>query len=1036
MWLTKIAINRRITFIMIFLIIVCLGLVSLINLNIDLFPEITFPVVGVITTYQGVGPEDVEKIVARPIEGALSTVSGMKDVISIIREGQVMTLVRFNWGYDMDVAVTDVRDKLGLAEAFLPSDVSKPLAIKFDPSMMPIMVIGVSGRDDLFQLRNITDEKVAPHLERLEGVAQAWVWGGLEREIQINLNRDKLIAYNISPREITNAIQSANVSMPGGSVKKGGMEFIVRTVGEYSSVDEIKNTTVSVSQDGTPVLLKDVATVLDTFKEEVSSILVDGKPGVVIQVAKESDAVTVEVARRVRKEMKELEKILPPGIKLTTIIDMSEYIEKALKNVLNSLLEGFLLAILVLLIFLRNFRSTIIVGLAIPISVIATFIVMNGMGITMNLMSMGGLALAIGMLVDNSIVVMENIFRHREGGKLRIESALIGTQEVISPVIASTLTTLSVFVPVMFIPGVVGILSHDLALTVTISLITSLFVAFALIPLLAARVIPVKVNTGNGRGLFKAFKRFFDYIDTTYTRWLKWCLSHRTIFTVGVILLFLISIMLVFPFRFIGTEFTPSMDTRLMSIRMELPPGKGLEETNRYLDELFPKIQKNVPEAMSIYSQSGGGGMVGAGSDNNIADISVKLLPSSKRKRSRIEIENAIRPVLDSFPGAKVYLQSAETGTQGGPLGGASIEVEIYGFDQNIAKELADSVEAIMRRTPGAVDITSSIESTKPNYSIHIDPHKSSAVGLPVAIASSDVYTYTRGSAISKFRVGGNEYDISLRMEEPDRRTLEDVKSFPIKSLTGKMVSLGNIADVTVAASPTVINRKEQSRVVTVSCNHKGQDLGKVTSSIEKELARLKFPEGFYYRVGGQAKDQKESFFWLRIAFIAAIALVYMIMASIFESLKDPFIIMFTIPLAVIGALWMLFWTGTSLNVLSIIGIILLVGIVVNNGILLVDYTNLLRRRDKLPTREAIITGGRRRLRPVLMTALTTIIAMIPMAAGIGEGAELRAPIARSVIGGLITSTFLTLLFIPVLYSVFERLKKARKEKIQGQVST
>ncbi|OQX89129.1 MAG: hypothetical protein B6D65_04800 [candidate division Zixibacteria bacterium 4484_93] len=327
MWLTKIAINRRITFIMIFLIIVCLGLVSLINLNIDLFPEITFPVVGVITTYQGVGPEDVEKIVARPIEGALSTVSGMKDVISIIREGQVMTLVRFNWGYDMDVAVTDVRDKLGLAEAFLPSDVSKPLAIKFDPSMMPIMVIGVSGRDDLFQLRNITDEKVAPHLERLEGVAQAWVWGGLEREIQINLNRDKLIAYNISPREITNAIQSANVSMPGGSVKKGGMEFIVRTVGEYSSVDEIKNTTVSVSQDGTPVLLKDVATVLDTFKEEVSSILVE-------------------------------------------------------KNVLNSLLEGFLLAILVLLIFLRNFRSTIIVGLAIPISVIATFIVMNGMGCT------------------------------------------------------------------------------------------------------------------------------------------------------------------------------------------------------------------------------------------------------------------------------------------------------------------------------------------------------------------------------------------------------------------------------------------------------------------------------------------------------------------------------------------------------------------------------------------------------------------------------------------------------------------------------
>ena len=1028
MWLTKIAINRKITFIMVFLIIVCLGLVSLINLNIDLFPDINFPVVGVITTYQGVGPEDVEKIIARPIEGALSTVSGMKDVISIIREGQVMTLVRFNWGYDMDAAVTDVRDKLGLVEAFLPSDASKPLAMKFDPSVMPIMVIGVSGRDDLFQLRNITDEKIAPHLERLDGVAQAEVWGGLEREIQINLNRDKLIAYNISPREITNAVQAANVSMPGGSVKKGGMEFIVRTVGEYSSVDEIKNTTVSVLQDGTPVLLKDVATVLDTFKEEVSSILVDGKPGVVIQIAKESDAVTVEVARRVRKEMKELEKILPPGIKLTTIIDMSEYIEKALKNVLNSLLEGFLLAILVLLIFLRNFRSTIIVGLAIPISVIATFIVMNGMGITMNLMSMGGLALAVGMLVDNSIVVMENIFRHREGGKKLIESALTGTQEVISPVVASTLTTLSVFVPVMFIPGVVGILSHDLALTVTISLITSLFVAFALIPLLAARVIPVKVNTGNGRGLFGVFKRFFDYIDTTYTRWLKWCLSHRTTFTIGVVFLFLISVMLVFPFRFIGTEFTPSMDTRLISMRMELPPGKSLEETNRYLNELFPKLQESVPEAMNIYSQSGGGGMVGVGSDNNIADISVKLLPSSKRKRSQKEIENAVRPILDNFPGAKIYFQ--EGIMQGGPFGGSSIEVEIYGFDQNIAKELADSVEAIMRRTPGAVDITSSIEGTKPNYSIHIDPHKSSAVGLPVAIASSDVYTYTRGSTISKLRIGGNEYDISLRMEEPDRRTLEDVKRFPIKSLAGKMVSLGNIADVTVTASPTVIKRKEQSRVVTVSCNHKGQDLGKVVSNIEKELARLKFPEGFYYRVGGQAKDQKESFFWLRIAFIAAITLVYMIMASIFESLKDPFIIMFTIPLAVIGALWMLFWTGTSLNVLSIIGIVLLVGIVVNNGILLVDYTNLLRRRDKLPIREAIITGGRRRLRPLLMTALTTIIAMIPMAAGIGEGAELRAPIARSVIGGLITSTFLTLLFIPVLYSVFERFKRKDKEQV------
>jgi HAE1 family hydrophobic/amphiphilic exporter-1 len=1010
MSISTLSIKRAITFTMIYIFVVGFGLFGLSRLKIDLYPDITFPVIAIITTYTGVAPADMENLVTKPIEEAVASVENIKHIRSQSKLGASLILAEFDWGIDLDKSEKDIRNNVDFIRDYLPDEASEPLIIAFDPQKMPILFMSVSGPMGPAELRELSRRQIKPALERIVGVASAETAGGLKRQIQVQIEPAKLQAQGLSVDTVISALSRENKQVPGGKLDEGGSEFSIRTLSEYTSVEQIANTVIGYREE-TPLYVKNVAQVQDTYEEFTRVIRNNRKPGILLLVSKNSKANTIQVADRVIESFPKIVSRLPEGVKIGVIFNQADFIKRSISNLSSTAVQAFFLAALVLLFFLHNIRASIIVALSIPISIVVTFAVLDLAEITLNMMSMAGLALAVGLLVDNSIVVLENIFRHFKGSGNLFKSADSGTREVGTAIIASTLTTISVFFPVLFVPGIAGVMFNDMALTICFSLFCALLVSLTLIPLLSSRFL--KESSEENRTLPQRISRRIDgrleKLLSLHARMLSWCLEHRKTTLMIAFLVFAMSLATV---PRLGMDFFPKMDEGHFEIQAERAPGTSLKSTEMTFRQIEDIIHETIPELKNQNSDIGVGEAFGAFAKGSYAgEIRVNLIDKEKRDRTQREIESALRKRFDQIPGITYSI------TQGHFMGEeGDLIIYLYGEDLDRGKRLSNTIKETIKDVPGALDVNTSLEAGRPELQIDLDRDRISALGLSTQQVANTVSTYIKGTRASLFRDRGEEYDILVQLDPRYRKSTEILRNLYVTNPQGEQIPLSSIARIRRSTSPTSILRRDQQRVINIAVTVQGRSLGEVTRDVEKQLDKIDFSSDFTYETGGSAQDMRTSFKWLLAAFGGAAFIVYMVMASLYESLMAPFIIFLTIPLAVVGAIGMLLITGTPLSVVAFIGIIMLAGIVVNNSIVLVDYINQLRGRG-YAVRDAVMEGGKTRLRPILMTALTTILALTPLALGLGSGAEAWSPMARSVIGGLMASTLLTLLVIPVIYT-------------------
>jgi HAE1 family hydrophobic/amphiphilic exporter-1 len=1043
--LTELSVKRGVTFSMIFLIIIGFGLFSLARLRLDMYPDITFPMIGVVTEYEGAGPREIEDLISRRIEGAVTAVEGVKEVSSTSKQGVSIVMVEFDWGTDLDQAEVDIRKHIDFIEGFLPEDAKDPIAFAFDPSMQPIVFMGLSGPYPEVKLREIAEDKVEPLLERLPGVASVDTVGGGKREIRVQLDPRRLGAAKVTPQQVVTALRMNNIQLPGGTFDQGGWQFNIQTKGRFTSVRQIETTVVGM-RGTVPVRLRDVATVIDGLQEQTRLVRNNGRPGIMIMARKQSDANTVQAVREIMRALPTVERKAGRGIKLSVIFNQGEFIEKSIGNLSTTALYAFGFASLVLLFFLRSVRSSLIVAGAIPISVVATFSIMDAAGLTLNIISMAGLALAIGMLVDNSIVVLENIFTHNETGDGGSQAAIQGTKEVATAITASTLTTVVVFLPILFVPGIAGKMFGDMAITICFSLAASLFVARTGIPLAASRLLRGR-SAGSEKGVIG---RALAALTASYGRVLAWCLRNRKK-TVGVVtVVFGLAMALGSQLE---QEFFPKTDNSIITMQIDGIVGSSLEQTDAAFRRMEGIVERHVPEreVLNVDIGSGEGFVALFAKGPHSGIMRIKLKDRRLRSRSQQQIEEDLRKRFSGLPGITASAMG------GNFFGSADVVVEISGYDLVQAREVGMKVKELVASVEGTRDVVFSLESGKPEYEVVLDRKRLAALGLNTAAVSSTISTFYAGTLASVYREGGHEYNIRVRGPRTMRRDQRDLHHLSIVTPTGASVPLASIAEVKPAVGPATIARKNQQRMVTVSCAVPGGKLGSVVKVLGQRLEAFPWPDEFNHHIGGQAEDFKESFMYLGLALLASILLVYMVMASQFESLLHPFLILFTIPLAMVGVVASLWLTGTSLSVTALIGILILVGLVVNNAIVLVDTINQYRLRreaalaasgggdevqaeapyrasshDPTPQQtmvDCVLEAGKRRLRPILMTALTTSLGMLPLAMELGEGAESWSPMARAVIGGLATSTLLTLIVIPALYTSLESFRIKRRAK-------
>ncbi len=1015
------SVRRPITVYMFVSVLVLLGAISFMRLPVDLMPEVQYPSLTVRTSYPGVAPEEVENLITRPLEASISSAPGIYRISSNSSEGSSNIRVSFDYNVNLDEAANEIRTRVDRMRGALPDDAEPPTIYKFDTTQFPIMFLAVSGDKDPRELRTLLEKDIQPRLERLPGVAAVDIRGGLRRQIHVKPSIEKLRSYNLSVNQITNILRLENRNRPVGPMDEGKYEVLVRSQGEFNNVEEVRNVVVA-SRGGVPIYLKDVAEVTDTHEEIRQMVRIDDKPGIRFSIRKQSGANTVTVAARVREEIERLQKSFP-DITIRAMMDSSIFITRSIDNLREAAITGGILAVLALLLFLRNIRSTLIVAVSIPITVIGTFLLMYASGFTLNAMSFGALALGVGMIVDNAIVIIENVFRHREGGMTHAEAAVFGTSEVTAPLIASTLTSVAVFLPLIFLGGMSGIMFKQLAYIVAFSQLFALVIGLTLVPVLCARYLRVrppdaqrhpwmaKIISGSGRAL--------DGLDERYQRAIRWSLNHRKTVVFSAILLFAGSISLI---PLIGVEMMPEADENELRVNLELPAGTKIEVTNDLANRFEAIIRREVPEMEHIMVDVGGGGFM-SGSNTHNADFNVQLKSKSERKRSSQEIVNALRPKLNLQPGMLVRVRSSSNNSmmrRMGPNTGERVSVEIRGHDMQVASDIAKRIKDTVDGVPGITDSQISRREGMPEMLVTVDRAKAASLGVNASDIAGTLETVVGGSRASQFREEGQEYDILVRLSEEQRANLGHLQNVTVLTPSGQAVPIGDLVKMQRREGPVSIGRQDQERLVQVSANYANRDLGSVMRDIDRELSGMTMPSGFSLNYGGEYEEQQKSFRELLFSLILAIALVYMVMASEFESLRDPLIILFSIPLAAIGVCLALFLTETTFSMQAFIGMILLAGIAVNNAIVLIDYTNLLRHRDKLMLKHAVELAGRRRLRPILMTSLTTILGLIPMSLGIGEGGEVQAPMARVVIGGMITSTLITLLFIPTIYTMIE----------------
>ena len=1030
---------------MLMVAIIAFGGVGFSRLAVNLLPDITYPTITVRTEYEGVAPLEIERLISEPVEGLVGVVSNVVRVSSISRPGISDVVVEFGWGTNMDFASLDIREKLDLSN--LPREAGKPILLRFDPSLDPVMRLAFFGKLSLMEMRRIAEERLRPDLESLEGVAAVRINGGLEEEIQVEVEAQRLAYLGIPISQVTSRLGAENVNLTGGLLKDGEAEFLVRTLNEFQNIDEIGE--IIIGQiDRAPIKLKDVGRVFRGHRERDLVTRINGREGVEVAVFKEGDANTVQVSKAIQERLDDFlteNASLLQESGMEVVFNQATFIQQAVDEVLNTAILGGILAVIILFLFLRNLKATAIIGLSIPLSVIATFFLMFGFDISLNIMSLGGLALGVGMLVDNSIVVLESVQRQRDQGRKSLDAAVRGTSVVGQAVVAATLTTICVFLPIVFVEGVAGQLFRDQALTVTFSLIASLIVALMLIPMLSSLSLEGMIEDqeadpsqysikgpawilslirtlflGIGRvfstllfPLYWLFDTVFNALNKAYPHLLAWALHRRLV----VLALFLTLSAVVFDRASnLGVELIPEMQQGEFLVNLEWRAGTPLEKTAAQVAVIDEQIRAldDIASIFALVGSSGQSGGTASDKKEHTAELHVRL--QSDRLNDDAAIEN-VRSILSEIPDLQFKFSRPSYFSFRTP-----IEIEISGYNLRALDLLADQVLERIRTVPGLTDIRSSTAGGQPEVQIFFDRLRIAELGTTVQNIGQLLRNKLQGDIATELARRDRKVDIRVRALDEERQTIADLKQMVVSPASYPVpVSLESVAEIRTVDGPAEIRRLDQQRVAVISANLEGRDLGSVVGEIEEALADLPLPEGFAVSMGGQNEEMVRSFESMKFALLLAVFLVYLVMASQFESLVHPLVIMVTIPLGLIGSALGLLLTETTISVVVLIGLIMLAGIVVNNAIVLVDYINHLRRTEALPKIEAVLRAGELRFRPILMTTSTTVLGLLPMALGLGEGAEIRAPMAITVIGGLLVSTLLTLVLIPVVYTLIDR---------------
>ena len=1030
MKLAQFSVNRPVTTVMIFIAGIVLGLVSLSSLGIDLIPDFEIPAVSVLTAYEGAGPEEIETLITEPLEDALSTISGVDEVISISKEGLSSITLRFKWGQNIDETINDVRDKIDQAKAIMPEDADEPAIIKFDIAMSPILIIAITAQESYPNLRTIVKDDIVDPLKRVKGVASAFERGGLLRQIRVDIDHDRLTALNLSVTQINAALAAANMSIPGGNIKSGYKDYLLRTPEEFTSAEEAAELVIA-QRNGIPVKLKDVADVRDFFEERTYDVRINGRRGMAVFIQKQSGENTVAVTRTVRNELEQIKGNLPPDVEYRVVMDNSEFILSSVYNLRDNVLWAIVFVGFVILFFLRNLRASIIVAFSIPTSLVITFFLMYLAGYTINTTTLAALAVAVGEVVDNAIVVVDNIYRHRQKGQRLIESAIFGTSEVGVAVMASTLTTIAIFIPIVFSTGITKIFFGQFAMIIVMALVASLFTAIMLVPMLCSKFLKVEDETSKNfavRLFFYAGEKVLTSIENIYVRLLNWSLINRKTVLVSCAVIFAGCLALT---SFVGKEFFPEEDQNRVMANFELPVGMRYERTGQVAGQFEKIVEKNVPEKRDVFARwgvygSASGGAFATTEETYNGIMFISLVPKLEREASPRDVIERLRKITDRMPGASVRY-SAEDPLQAMVFGGgAKLSIELYGHSLVDATNYANAIKAAVERIEGVSDVEISRKEEKPELKIDIDRQKASRLGLDIRTIGKTIETFFAGTTATRYREKGDEYDVEVRLRPEDRTMPEDLRDVFVTTAGGEKISLANIATIEQGVGLTKIERKDQARYVTVSGDVSGRDLGSIVADAGKAIEKIPAPPGFSYKFAGAEKERKEAFQTLIIATALGMVLVYMVMASQFESYRDPFIIFLSVPFGIVGVILSLAMTGFAMNIVTFIALILLVGLVVNNGIVLISFIGILRQRG-YDTYKAIVEGGRSRLRPILSTTLTTLLGLAPLLLARGAGSEIWVPFAATGIGGLTLSTLITLVLMPTLYSVFEGVKVSNK---------
>jgi len=1035
MWLTLLALRNRIGILMLSLAMVVLGITALQRLPVDLFPQIQVPVAFVGVIYKGAPPLDIEQSVVYPIEKAVSSASNVEHVESFSKQGLGAVQIWFNWGADINVGQMEVMQRITQILNSLPPGILQPFIVKFDVSNIPVSIVSVSSSElDERALYDLAYNTIAPQIEQIANVAAATVEGGRIRQININLDPALLSARGLSILDVVKSVKASNVILPSGDIKAGNLDYNVFTNNQFRTVEPIQDVIIKVNPQGNPVRVRDVGTVTDSSDIQTNIVHADGARSVFLRVNKQPIANTVEVVDALRTAIPKMLGV-PEGVNLNISFDQSLYIRQSIRNLVEQALHGSLLAAAVIFIFLRSLTSTLIVSVAIPLSMLVTFIVLYFTGQTLNVFTLGGLALGIGRLVDDSIVELENIQRHLNTNPNRWDSILNAAREVAMPIFASTVTTVVVFLPMFFVVGIARLLLIPLTVTIAIALFTSFLVSRTVTPALCYKFLRPEPEAHRAMpGWLAAFmewsRRRYDSLDRSYEDSLRWVLGHRRIFITTVLLLFVGSLTLI---PRIGTEFLPVSDESQFRIMLRAPVGQRVEKTEQQVSEIERVLRTVIPanELETIVSSTGilsqgRASLFNPNTGPHTSSVQVYLVSPEKRTRSQVDIMNDVRPkIARLFPGVSMYFDPGGIVKRVTSFGSQkAVDVEIYGYDFDKAREVIARVKEIMEQTPGLADIEPSREENYPEINVTVDREKAALLGISEADVANTVLFSLNGNGQTDPIIytdphNGNEYFISAWLGEEHRASLTDLEQILLTTKAGEPVLLKNVASLKLNAGPVKIDRKYFQRVIHLTANPTTRTLGEIADDLESAFAELQLPAGFSIKLAGQIQQQRETFHGMQFAIILALLLVYMVMAAQFKSLIDPFIIMFSVPMGFPGVILILFLTNTTLSTASLMGIIMMFGIVVSNGVLLVDYTNVLRRRGAA-LQIAVITAARTRLRPILMTSLATIFGLLPMAIGLGTGGETNAPLARAVVGGLSVSTLLTVFLIPTLYMMLE----------------